>query len=271
MAVPTAPMITLTTDFGSKDPWVAAMKGVLCSIAPDAPLTDLSHDIAPQNVLEGALFLAAAIPYFPAGTIHLVVVDPGVGTNRKPIVVQCAGQYIVCPDNGILTVLEQSHPVEAVHHIKNKKYRLPACSATFHGRDIFAPAAAHLARGKKMSSFGPALKEYAHITVPEATLDAENQLHGEVIHVDHFGNCITNIREAMLDDHADYRVQVAAQTLSPIHRTYADVPPGTPLALFGSTGQLEIAASMSNAAENLDLHQGAPVTLFRPTVSRKGK
>ena len=271
MAVPTLPTITITTDFGSKDPWVAAMKGVICSIVPDAPLADLSHDITPQNVLEGALFLAAAIPYFPAGTIHLVVVDPGVGTSRKPIVAQCAGQYIVCPDNGILTVLEQSHPVEAVHHIKNKKYRLPACSATFHGRDIFAPAAAHLALGKKMSSFGPALKSHHRITVPEATLDADNQLHGEVIHVDHFGNCITNISEAMLDDHGDYRVQVAAQTLSPIHRTYADVPPGMPLALFGSTGNLEIAASMSNAAESLDLHQGAPVTLYRPTASEKGK
>jgi S-adenosyl-L-methionine hydrolase (adenosine-forming) len=262
------PTVTLTTDFGLRDPWVAAMKGVITSIAPASPLIDLSHHIAPQAVLEGALFLASAILWFPVGTVHLVVVDPGVGTNRKPIVAKCGGQFVVCPDNGLLTMLEKSLPLEAAHVIKNPKYRLPDCSDTFHGRDIFAPAAAHVALGKKLASFGPAVKKLHQIPIPEAKMDGESQLHGEVIHVDHFGNCITNISEDMLGDYADYRVQVAAQTLSPIHRTYADAPPGTPLALFGNTGHLEVAVSMSNAAESLQIHRGSPVTLYRPSKSK---
>lgn len=264
MADPTSPAITLTTDFGNRDPWVAAMKGVLHSIAPRSPLIDLSHGIGAQNVLEGALFLAASVPYFPAGTIHLVVIDPGVGTSRNAIVAECGSQYVVCPDNGLLSVLEETCSVSRVHAITNADYRLPKCSATFHGRDVFAPAAAHVALGRELETFGPPVDEIQRIGIPEATIDDENQLHGEVIHVDRFGNCITNINEDMLGGNTDYRVQIAAQTLSPIHRTYADVPPGTPLALFGSTGHLEIAASMSNAAQHLHLQPGAPVTLYRP-------
>jgi S-adenosyl-L-methionine hydrolase (adenosine-forming) len=271
MATTAPPTITLTTDFGHRDPWVAAMKGVITTIAPKSPLIDLSHGIGPQGVLEGALFLASAAPYFPAETVHLVVIDPGVGTDRDPIVAQCGKQYFVCPDNGLLTVLERTHKVGAVHRIENPDYRLPQCSATFHGRDIFAPAAAHVALGNKLDTFGAAIKGLSRIPVPEATMDAEDQLHGEVIHVDHFGNCITNIYEDMLGAHRDYSAQVAAQTLSPIHRTYADVTPGTPLALFGSTGHLEIAVSMSSAAKNLDLRPGSPVTLYRPSAGGMAK
>lgn len=268
MAATTPPAITLTTDFGNRDPWVAAMKGVICSIAPASPIIDLSHGIGPQDLLEAALFMASTIPYFPPGTVHLAVVDPGVGTERQAIVARCGNQFIVCPDNGVLTVLAQTHPMDAIHVITNGAYRLKNCSATFHGRDIFAPAAAHVATGAELSTFGPPLETLQQIPVPEATVDADEQLHGEIIHVDHFGNCITNINQEMLGGRADYRVQVAAQTLSPIHRTYADVPPGTPLALFGSTGHLEIAASMGNAARALQLRPGAPVTLFRPNQKK---
>lgn len=271
MAGKQSPAITLTTDFGTRDPWVAAMKGVLHSIAPDAPLLDLSHGIAPQNVLEGALFLAASLPYFPAGTVHLVVIDPGVGTARHPIIADCDGQIVICPDNGLLTLLERSHPIARAHTITNPEYLLPEPSNTFHGRDVFAPAAGFAALGKPLKSFGPKLDAIQRIVVPEATIDADEQLHGEIIHVDHFGNCITNIRKDMLGEHTDYRVQIAAQTLSPIHKTYADVPPGTPLALFGSTGHLEIAASMSNAARHLQLRPGAPVTLYRPQSKESAK
>ncbi len=271
MAVQVSSAITLTTDFGQRDPWVAVMKGVLASLAPGATLLDLSHSIAPQGILEGAFFLASAIPHFPVGTVHLVVIDPGVGTDRRPIVAELAGQHVVCPDNGLLTLLEKTHKIERIHEITNPAYGLPKPSATFHGRDIFAPAAAHVALGKDLASFGPAMETLRKIPIPEASTDAENQLHGEVIHVDHFGNCITNISEKMLGSHRDYRVQVAAQTLGPIQRTYADVTPGTALALFGSTGHLEIAASMSNAARNLQLHTGSPVTLYRPAKTRRKK
>jgi len=264
MAAKMPPAITLTTDFGNRDPWVAAMKGVISRIAPRSPIIDLSHGIAPQNLLEGALFMASAVPWFPPGTVHLAVIDPGVGTDRQAIAARCNGQYIVCPDNGLLTVLAQAHPIESVRSIANPAYRLAECSATFHGRDVFAPAAAHLAAGADFDTFGPPVDTPQRIRVPEATMDADDQLHGEVIHVDRFGNCITNINQEMVGDRTDYRVQVAAQTLSPIHRTYGDVPPGTPLALFGSTGHLEIAAAMGNAARTLQLGPGAPVTLYRP-------
>lgn len=257
-------LITLTSDFGYRDPWAACMKGVILSIAPETRLVDLSHGIAPQNILEGALFLAAALPTFPSGTIHVAVVDPGVGTARKPIIAQCGGQFVVCPDNGLLTLIERTHPVEAAVAIETPAFIAANPSATFHGRDIFAPAAAHLALGVALADFGPAVGERIKIPVPEATLDKNGQLHGEVIHVDRFGNCITNICRDMVPGDSDYRVQVAAATLPTILRTYGDAPPGTLMALFGSSGHLEIAISMDNAARMLQLDPGTPVTLYHP-------
>lgn len=263
-AVPRDPKITLTTDFGTRDPWVAAMKGVIASIAPYSTIMDLSHGIAPQDILEGALFLAGAIPYFPPDTVHTVVIDPGVGTDRLPLIAECAGQRIVCPDNGLLTILQRRFPVTRAHAIENPAFMRENPSETFHGRDIFAPAAAHAALGRPLDEFGAAVPELQQIDVPAPDTDPEGQLHGEVIHVDRFGNCITNIPRDMLADKADCRVQVAATTLPGIHHTYGDVAPGTLLALFGSTGHLEIAASMDNAARTLQLHPGSPITLYRP-------
>lgn len=261
---PKAPVITLSSDFGYRDPWTAAMKGAILRIAPDARILDLSHGIAPQNILEGALFLAAAVPGFPEGAIHVAVVDPGVGTARRPIIARCAGQFIVCPDNGLLTLLERSHPIEGAVVIENPAFTAATPSATFHGRDIFAPAAAHLSLGTPLADFGPEATEWVRIPIPEATLDADGQLHGEIIHVDRFGNCITNIYRDMVPGEVPYRVQVAAATLPGILRTYGDVPPGTLLALFGSSGHLEIAMAMDSAARSLQLDPGTPVTLYRP-------
>jgi len=259
-----APLIALTTDFGYRDPWTAAMKGVILSLAPACRIVDLSHGIAPQHILEGALYLAAAVPQFPRETIHVAVVDPGVGTARRPIVARCADQFIVCPDNGLLTLLARTHPVESARVIENPAFMAATLSATFHGRDVFAPAAAHLAFGTAPAEFGPEAGDLVQIDVPEASLDRDGQLHGEVIHVDHFGNCITNICREMVPGDAGYRVQVAAATLPEIKRTYGDVAPGTLLALFGSSGHLEIAMAMDSAADALDLEPGAPVTLYRP-------
>lgn len=260
----TAPLITLTSDFGYRDPWVASMKGAILSLAPACRLLDLSHGIGPQEILEGALYLAAVVPQFPQGTIHVAVVDPGVGTARRPIVARCSGQFIICPDNGLLTLLARTHPVVEARIIENPALMAATLSATFHGRDVFAPAAAHLALGTPMTDFGPDAGDLVQVGVPEASVDRDGQLHGEIIHVDHFGNCITNICREMVPGDAGYRVQVAAATLPEIKRTYGDVAPGTLLALFGSSGHLEIAMAMDSAADALDLEPGAPVTLFRP-------
>lgn len=258
------PAVGLTTDFGYRDPWVASMKGVILSIAPGCTIHDLSHGIAPQNLLQGALFLATAIPHFPAGTIHVAVVDPGVGTTRRPVIARCANQTIVFPDNGLLTLLERSHPVEDAVVIENPAFMAASPSATFHGRDVFAPAAAYLALGTPLVDFGPEAGPLVKIPVPEAALDQQGQLHGEIIHVDRFGNCVTNIGRDMVPGEAHYRVQVAGTTLPAILRTYADVSPGNLLALFGSSGYLEIAVSMDSAARMLGLDPGTPVTLYRP-------
>lgn len=263
--VPTPPaLITLTTDFGTRDPWVAAMKGVIHSIAPGCTLCDLTHSLGPQGILEGALFLSGAVPWFPPGTIHTVVVDPGVGSNRLAIIAEWQAQLLVCPDNGLLTLLERRAPVTRAHAIENPALLLPVPSATFHGRDIFAPAASHAALGVPLEDFGPTVTTLTQIALPEAAADSEGQLHGEIIHLDRFGNCITNIARDMVPEDSNYRVQVAATTLPRIHRAYSDVAPGTLLALFGSTGQLEIAMAMDSAAEALQLHPGTPVTLYRP-------
>lgn len=258
------PLITLTTDFGTRDPWVAAMKGVIRAIAPGCIIDDLSHGIGRQNILEGALFLAGAVPYFPPGTVHTAVVDPGVGTARLAVAAECAGQIVVCPDNGLLTLLQRQYPLGRVHRIENPDLILRDPSATFHGRDVFAPAAAHAVLGRRLEDFGAAVEDVVQIPIPEPSTDGEGQLHGEVIHVDRFGNCVTNIVRAMVSGEIPYRVHVAAKTLPAIHRTYGDVPPGTLMALFGSTGHLEIAMSMDSAAQALQLHPGTPVTLYMP-------
>ncbi|MBX3179947.1 MAG: SAM-dependent chlorinase/fluorinase [Candidatus Hydrogenedentes bacterium] len=258
------PLVTLTTDFGTRDPWVAAMKGVIHRINPAARIEDLTHGIGAQNVLEGALFLAGAVPYFPEGVIHVVVVDPGVGSDRKPLIAECAGQTLVLPDNGLLTLLDRRSTVTRAHVIENPAFTLRDPSATFHGRDIFAPAAAHASLGRPLEEFGPEAGDPRRIDIPEPHTDAEGQIHGVIIHLDRFGNCITNIGRDMAPEESDYRVQVAAKTLPRIHRTYGDVPPGALVALFGSSGYLEIAVSMESAARALQLRPGAPVTLYRP-------
>jgi len=259
-----SPLVALTTDFGTRDPWVAAMKGVIYTLAPGTIITDLSHTISPQDILEGALFLAGAVPYFPPGTIHAVVIDPGVGTERLPVIARCAGQTLICPDNGLLTLLQRRYSIDAAHVIENSAFMLKDPSATFHGRDIFAPAAAHAALGRSLEEFGSPVLELQRIDIPQPNADAEGQLHGEIIHVDRFGNCVTNILREMVPVDMNYRVQVAAKTLPAIHRTYGDVAPGTLVALFGSTGHLEIAMAMDSAVDALQLHAGSPVTLFRP-------
>jgi hypothetical protein len=257
------PRITLTTDFGARDPYVAAMKGVILSICPEARIEDLSHDIAPQGIMEGALFLAAAAPYWPLGTCHVAVVDPGVGTERRPVAVAAGGQVFVCPDNGLLTLFLRAYPVQAAREIANPAFLRPKISPTFHGRDIFAPAAAHLAMGMPFDAIGPAVDDLQSLTIPEPTVDA-GLVHGLIVHVDRFGNAITNIPRAMLEPGALYRLHAAALSISEISHTYASVRPGDSVALFGSSGHVEIAVRNGSAQKDFHLKAGDPVTLYRP-------
>ncbi len=255
------PLITLTTDFGMRDPYVAAMKGVLASRCPGAAVVDLSHDIAPHDVLGGALFLAASLPYFPSGTVHVAVVDPGVGSDRPEIAARWQEQYLVMPDNGLATLLWRECPPDAVHTITTASPPGSEVSPTFHGRDIFAPAAAALASGTPLEGLGPAAAAPVELHFPHPRFEG-TRVHGAVVHIDHFGNATTNIPRSLLPAGA-VRVSAAGRDIGPVRRTYADVSPGEPLALIGSSGYLEIAVNQVSAAAQLGLERGTEVTVAR--------
>ena len=251
-------LVTLTTDFGARDPYVAAMKGVLLSICPELNVVDLSHEIAPQDVLEGALFMAGALPYFPAGTVHVAVVDPGVGSERKPIAVSVGGQTVVCPDNGLLTLFAREHPIDEVRVIENPRFMRAPLSATFHGRDVFAPAAAKLACGEPLEGAGPELDGIVTLMVPRPRTEGR-RIRGEVIHIDRFGNAISNIQRSVVGEAKLVEVRLGRHVLAGLRRSYADVAAGEPLALFGSSGHLEIAVSGGSASAQLGIGRGDPL------------
>lgn len=253
------PIVTLTTDFGARDPYVASMKGVILSICENAQIVDLSHDIGAQDIFEAALFIAEASRWFPRGAVHCVVVDPGVGTARLPIAARASGQYFVCPDNGILTFIAKASPLDEVRSITDPSFMLESISATFHGRDIFAPAAAHLASGASYRSAGERLHTLTLLDVPGVGRDVANMACGIVMHVDRFGNAITNIHRADLPERAKASVHFSGAVIDAISETYGDVPDGSPVALFGSSDYLEIAVHRGNAGERFDLRRGSRV------------
>ena len=249
--------VTLTTDFGTRDSYVAQLKGVLLAGCADVRIHDLTHALAPHDVVEGALFLAGAVPAFPPGTVHLAVVDPGVGGERRRIAVEVAGQWVVCPDNGLLTLLARSHPIDAVHELTNPRFRREPASATFEGRDVFAPAAAHLACGGSLADLGPSVAEPIRLALREPVA-GEDGVRGEVVHVDRFGNAITNIPASMLPEAGEARVHAAGRDVA-LLRTYADAEAGEALALMGSSGYVEVAVREGSAAEALGLGRGDAV------------
>ena len=262
-----AALVTLTTDFGTRDAWVAAMKGVLWGVARAAGreihVVDVTHEIAPHAVAEAALALEAAAPWFPQGTIHLAVVDPGVGTARRGLVVAAAGQLFVGPDNGLFTAAFANADWRA-WALEAPEYRLPAVSRTFHGRDVFAPAAAHLALGLEADRLGRAVVDPVRLRWPAAEA-TEDCVSGVVVHVDRFGNLVTSIPAgvvAALGPGA--RVRVAGRVL-PLVGTYADLPAGRAGALIGSGGRLEIAVDRRRAANLLAARRGTPVVVSRPS------
>jgi S-adenosylmethionine hydrolase len=257
-------IVTLTTDFGLGGPYVAAMKGVLLGQAPGARIVDVCHTISPQNILEGAFVLAAIVDSFPAGTVHLVVIDPGVGTDRKLIAVKLAGQWFVLPDNGLISGVSRNHRPEECREISNPEIRRPVVSETFHGRDILAPAAAHLMCGRAPNLLGPSIEKFIRLRNFEPSMDGQGFV-GEVLFRDNFGNLITNVNA----DHLAARpsdqwiIEAAGAQIDGLCRTYAERPTGTLIALVGSAGWVEIAAVNGDAARHLTAGAGTTVW-FRP-------
>jgi len=278
--MPTRRLITLTTDFGIADGYVGTMKGVMQRIAAGSPMIDISHLISPQNVREATYVLYTVYPFFPVGTVHLVVVDPGVGSARRPIALQTSNASFVGPDNGVFSYVMASETVETIVELADPRYRLPQVSHTFHGRDVFSPAAAHLAAGVPIEALGPPVSD--PVVFPPPLLEIrERSIVGEVLYADHFGNAITSVGRLIWkagqlalqpgfgvqsDDTieieaAAVRVDVSGFELVGVHHTYAEVDTGEPLALVGSEGYLEIAVREGHGARELGLATGQRVTL----------
>ncbi len=251
--------ITLLTDFGLRDAYVAAMKGVILTRCADARLVDVTHEIAPGDIAAAAYVLRQAAPYFPKGSVHLVVVDPGVGSKRRGIACEAGGQRFVAPDNGVLAAVLKLYPPTRVHRLSNAELWRAEPSAVFHGRDVFGPVAAHLAAGGSFESVGEALDpaQLEQRAWPEPRREGD-AWRGEVIYIDRFGNLVTNLPlDGALP--AVGEVQIGTRRV-PWVRTYSDVPEGTLLALRGSSNLLEIACNRGSAAERLQGTRGLVVT-----------
>lgn len=242
--------ITLTTDFGHKDPFVGIMKGVIFGINPQAQVIDLSHGIPPQDVMAAALVLQHSLPFFPRGSIHVAVVDPGVGSERRPILIGAEGAYFVGPDNGILSLAVEKKKINWVVELSEESYHLKPKSATFHGRDIFAPVAAHLSLGIPVSEFGAPVADYVRLRLPEIVRTA-GSIRGEVLYIDGFGNLITNIRERDLQTFQPQNcsVSVSGVTINGISPNYSSAGPSQYAAVINSWGLLEISCFKGNAQQ----------------------
>jgi len=256
------PLITLMTDFGIEDTFVGVMKGVIAGICPEARVVDLSHAIPRFDMVQAAFRLREAYPYFPKGTIHVIVVDPGVGSDRNIVAMEANGHFFLAPDNGALCLVEEERGHNALVSVTNKEKFLSNISASFHGRDIFAPAAAHLAAGMGLSELGALLDALHPLDIPEIEVAQDGTINGVVLWCDHFGNMITNIRGEFLQAERggrDIRVQVGRRVIEGLSGTYADAPEGRALAMIGSFGALEIAVRLGNARDVLGAWPGAAV------------
>ena len=256
------PVIALTTDFGNGGPYVAAMKGVILGINPAVQLVDVSHEIGAQNIREAALCLAQVVPYFPRGTIHVVVVDPGVGTERRLLCVRMHEQVFLAPDNGVLSWAARGAKTIERIQIRESRFWRPDMSATFHGRDMLAPVAAHLSLGVAPHELGPAVPDWVDIPWPPPTQSAR-RIEGEVLAIDRFGNLISNIggSEPGTEERGAVRICCGGHTIERVVRTYGDVGVGAVLALVGSSGLVEIAVRNGNAAHRLGATVGSPVVV----------
>lgn len=257
--------ISLLTDFGLQDNFVGVMKAVILKINPRVEIVDLCHQVKPQDIFEAAFLLKGSFRYFPKGTVHLVVVDPGVGSKRKKIVVKTRDYYFVAPDNGVLCPALADEQIQKIIEITNEKYFLKPLSHTFHGRDIFAPVASHLSLGKRIEVFGKRLNSIRQLDLPTARR-MKDKLTGEVIYIDRFGNLITNINEDEFRDfvaNSNFKIYIAGKELNKISRSYQEAEKNRPLAIFGSFGNLEISVREANARQFLSADKGTPIQIVK--------
>jgi S-adenosylmethionine hydrolase len=256
--------IALLTDFGLRDHYVGAVKGAILSVCPEATLVDIVHELPAHDVATGAFALMAAYRAFPPGTVFVAVVDPGVGSDRRGLAMEAGGWQFVAPDNGLLDLVRAEHDDCRLHALTNGALFRAPVSPTFHARDIFGPVAAHLARGLRLEEAGPPVNDPVRLPQAPVTQVGRDEWQASVVHVDRFGNLTTNMREQQLDRIAGGDRQVVVQiegSVLPLGRTYADVPPGEPCALVGSSGLLEIAVNQGDAARVLGASRGAPVRI----------
>jgi S-adenosyl-L-methionine hydrolase (adenosine-forming) len=258
------PIITLTTDYGTNDHLVGTLKGVILKINPDVTIVDISHDVAPYDLLDGALAIGSAYSYFPPRTIHVVVVDPGVGTERRPLLVTGETQYFVAPDNGVLSLVYEREENVLVRHANVEHYYLQAVSKTFHGRDVFAPVAAWLSKGSQAAAMGDEITDYKKFAMPKPKA-ADGLMKGVVLRVDSFGNIITNFRAQDLPPAAMesgmVEFTVGTHPVNKLVDTFARGNAGEAFAYIGSNGFVEIGINRGNAAKSLGIGRGTQVTL----------
>lgn len=259
----TKPILTLTTDFGLADHFAGAMKGVILSICPRARIVDISHEVTPFEIAEGAFLIAQAYRYFPKKTVHLVVVDPGVGTARRPILVEAAGQYFVGPDNGVLSMV-YSREKHKVRLISNDRYFRQPVSRTFHGRDIFAPVAAHLAAGVPPPRMGKLIEDHLRPSFEKPQRTGKRTWTGRILKIDRFGNIVTNFHVSDFPDldRRNLAMVIGPHEIGVMARHYAECGPGELFVIVGSSGYLEVSVSQGSAAQQIGCETGAPAELM---------
>jgi hypothetical protein len=260
------PLITLTTDFGLNDHFVGTIKGVILEIVPEAEIVDICHAVQAFDVLDGALAIAQAYSYFPNGTVHLVVVDPGVGTARRPILLSTGRYYFVAPDNGVLSLVYGGEERVQVRHINAEHYYRQPVSNTFHARDIFAPVAAYLAKGVESAKFGEEITDFVRFNAPKPKAVDAQTMRGVVLRVDRFGNIVTNFTPEDVPAlfHADppaFKILVGKREITEIHANYAEGSPNEVFGILGSMGYLEIAANRAAAAQIIGVGKGSEVSI----------
>jgi len=255
------PLISLMTDFGAEDVYVGVMKGVIARICPEARVVDLTHAIPSFDVAQAAFRLRQAYPWFPKGAIHVVVVDPGVGSGRGIVAMRSDGHVFIAPDNGALSVVQEDAGHDELREVAESRYFLEPVSASFHGRDIFAPVAAHVAAGTPLSELGPARERLKTLDAPKPQASPDGPITGAVLWSDRFGNLVTNIPASLVESCANPQFRVGSAVIQGLSRTYADVAPGEALATIGAFGMIEFAVRLGSAAEKLRAGRGAAVVV----------
>lgn len=269
------PIVTLTTDFGTNDHFVGAVKGVILDIVPEAAIVDVSHAVQAFDVLDGALTISQTYSYFPTGTVHLIVVDPGVGTTRRPIIASSDGYHFVAPDNGVLSMVYAREERMAVRHVTAEHYFRQPVINTFHGRDIFAPVAAYLAKQVDSHKFGDEIQDYVRFAAPKPKPAGDNRIRAVVLKVDRFGNLITNVTPedlpALFAGKSGFKIAVGNKEISEIRNAYAEGAPGEVFGILGSMGYLEIVANRAAAAQITGAGKGSEVSIVLGEGAAAGK